>query len=207
MNYRKFEIIAVLLTGLLKFLVVDYLDAKFWFILTTGTFWLVYMTVRIYRKPEVLNEWGIGVAGFRKTLQLLFIPALVITLGFVWLGLRGNTLLFNWHIIPVMFLYPLWGFIQQLLIIALFGGNIHYLEDIKLSKLSIVGLTSILFSVVHFPSIPLMVATFFLAVSYCFVFLRFRNVLVLGIFHGWLACFFYFFVLGRDPWLEFIGSI
>lgn len=191
----------------MKFWVVDFLDAKFWFILLTGTFWISYITFRIYKKPAVLNDWGIGVAGFRQTFQVLSIPALVITLGFIWFGWSNNILIFNWHIIPVIILYPLWGAIQQLLIISLFGGNIYSLENTKLNKLSIIGLTSILFSIVHFPSIPLMVGTFFLAISYCLVFFRFRNILALGLFHGLLASFFYFFALGRDPWLEFVGSI
>jgi hypothetical protein len=191
----------------MKFWVVDFLDAKFWFILIAGTFWTAYVTFRIYNKPAVLKDWGMGIVGFRQTFQVLSIPALVVTLGFIWFGLSNNILIFNWHIIPAMILYPLWGTIQQLLIISLFGGNIYSLENTKLNKLSVIGLTSILFSIVHFPSIPLMVATFFLAIAYCFVFFRFRNILVLGLFHGWLACFFYFFTLGRDPWLEFVGSI
>ncbi len=207
MNYRKIEIFAVVLTGIMKFWVVDFLDAKFWFILIAGTFWIAYVTFRIYNKPAVLKDWGMGKVGFRQTFQVLSIPALVVTLGFIWFGISNSILIFNWHIIPAMILYPLWGTIQQLLIISLFGGNIYSLENTKLNKLSVIGLTSILFSIVHFPSIPLMVATFFLAIAYCFVFFRFRNILVLGLFHGWLACFFYFFTLGRDPWLEFVGSI
>jgi hypothetical protein len=191
----------------MKFLVVDLLDAKFWFIMLAGIFWLGYIFTRIYTDRSVISEWGLGLAGFMQSLKILSIPALVVTIISIWYGLDQEVLIFNWHIIPVMILYPLWGSIQQLLIIALFGGNIYYLENANINKLTIVSLTSILFSVVHYPSLPLMVATFFLAVFYCFLFFRFRNILVLGLFHGWLACIFYFFVMGRDPWLEFVGSM
>jgi len=191
----------------MKFVVIDFLDAKFWFILLAGTFWISYIFTRIYKNHSVIKEWGLSLNGFKQTLKVISIPALVVTIFSIWYGLDQGVLIFNWHIIPVMILYPFWGIIQQLLIISLFGGNIYYLENTKINKLTIISLTSILFSLVHYPSVPLMIVTFFLAVCYCLVFFRFRNILVLGLFHGWLACIFYFFVMGRDPWLEFIGSI
>jgi len=39
------------------------------------------------------------------------------------------------------------------------------------------------------------------------LFLKYRNLWALGLFHGWLAAVFYFLALGRDPWLELIGTI
>jgi hypothetical protein len=39
------------------------------------------------------------------------------------------------------------------------------------------------------------------------IFLRWRNVWPLGICHGWLGVLFYFWVLGRDPWLEILGGV
>ncbi len=188
-------------------MVIDVLDAKFWFILLAGAFWLTYIIWRVYKEHSVLKDWGLSKTGFIQTLKVLSIPVLVLTLVSIWYGLSKGVLIFNWHIIPVMILYPLWGTIQQLLIISLFCGNIYDMGNSKLSKQSIIGITGVLFSLVHYPSVPLMAATFLLAICYCFIFLRFRNIIVLGIFHGWLACAFYFFVLGRDPWLEFVGSI
>jgi uncharacterized protein len=46
-----------------------------------------------------------------------------------------------------------------------------------------------------------------MALIYTMLYIKFRNLWVLGIFHGWLGCFFYFFVLHRDSWLEFIAAI
>jgi hypothetical protein len=191
----------------MKFLVVDVLGAKFWFILLAGAFWITYISWRVYKEQSVLTAWGLGITGYKQTTKVLAIPALVVILGSIWYGLSKGVLVFNWHIIPVIILYPFWGTIQQLIIISLFGGNIYDLENSGLSKQAIVGITAVLFSLVHYPSVPLMAATFLLAICYCLIFLRFRNIIVLGLFHGWLACAFYFFVLGRDPWLEFIGTI
>ncbi len=207
MNYSKLEIQAVLITGLLKFILVDFLSAKFWFIILAGTLWVSYILWRIHNNHSLVSDWGLSLKGFKQSLNLLLIPAIGTTIISIWYGLNQDVLIFNWHIIPILILYPLWGTIQQLLIISLFGGNIYYQENVKISKLTIVGLTSILFSVVHYPSLPLMIATFFLAIFYCMVFFKFRNILALGLFHGLLASIFYFFVLGRDPWIEFIGSV
>jgi len=207
LDNRKFEIFAVLLTGLAKFLVVDYLEAKFWFILLTGMFWISYITIKIIHNSNVIKDWGLGFDGFRSSLKLIIIPAVAVTLLSIWYGQNEGVLVFNWHIIPVMILYPLWGTIQQFLIISLFGGNLIRLPNPRLSKSMIVGLTSGLFSIVHYPSIPLMAVTFFLAVYYTYIFFRFKNLLALGLFHGWLACIFYFFVLGQDPWVDFIRTI
>lgn len=191
----------------MKFLALDLLHAKFWYILIAGVFWILYISYRVYKDRSVLQDWGMGLRGFKQTFKILTIPALVVVMASVLYGTSKGILIFNWHIIPVMFLYPLWGTIQQLLIISVFGGNIYSQQNFRISQPSVIGLTSILFSVVHYPSLPLMVATFFLAVFYCLIFFRFRNILVLGIFHGWLACIFYFFVLGRDPWVEFVSSM
>jgi hypothetical protein len=191
----------------MKFFVVDIQGARFWFILLAGIFWIAYLLWKIQKEQSVLEEWGLSMNGFKQTFKILLIPSLVVAIGSVWLGLSKGVLILNWHIIPVMLLYPLWGMIQQLLIISLFGGNIYALKNSRLSKHAVVGITAVLFSLVHYPSVPLMAATFILAVCYCYIFLRFRNIIILGLFHGWLACVFYFFVLGRDPWLEFINSI
>ena len=207
MKYRKFEIFAVLLTGLMKFLVIDFLEAKFWFIILAVAFWIVYISWRIYRTPTVKQEWGLSISGFRQTFKVLLIPALLMIIGSIWYGWSYGILIFNWHLIPVLLLYPFWGIVQQLLIIALFGSNIYDHGNSRIHRSIIISITASLFSLVHYPSIPLMVATFFLAICYCFIFFRFRNIIALGIFHGWLACVYYFFVLGRDPWMEFLGSI
>lgn len=195
------------MTGLMKFLVIDFLEAKFWFVILAGAFWIVYISWRIYRTPTIKQEWGVSMTGLKQTFKVLLIPALLIIIGSIWYGSISGVLIFNWHIIPVLLLYPFWGTIQQLLIISLFGSNIYDHGNSKLGKPVIIGITAVLFSLVHYPSIALMAATFLLAIGYCYIFFRFRNIIALGIFHGWLACVYYFFVLGRDPWMEFLGSI
>jgi membrane protease YdiL (CAAX protease family) len=55
------------------------------------------------------------------------------------------------------------------------------------------------------PEIPLMLTTFGLGLVYIPLYLRYRNLWPLGLYHGWLGTLFYLWVLGRDPWVETFG--
>jgi hypothetical protein len=45
-----------------------------------------------------------------------------------------------------------------------------------------------------------------LGLAFTQIYLRWRNLWPLGIYHAWLGVFAYFWVLHRDPWLEVFGS-
>jgi hypothetical protein len=59
--------------------------------------------------------------------------------------------------------------------------------------------------ILHYPSIWLVIGTSILALFYGYIFLKGRNVYVLGIFHGWLGGLFYYTVVRRDPFAEVFG--
>lgn len=130
----------------------------------------------------------------------------MIVLFFVY-GIVNDTLIISWHLFPMLLLYPAWGVIQQFLMIAIIAVNLDDLKGVKINRLVIILLTAILFSIVHYPSVPLVISTFILGICYAFFFLRYRNIWVLGVFHGWLGAFFYFFVLKRDSWLEVLNTL
>ncbi|MBL8896253.1 MAG: hypothetical protein JNM84_01435 [Planctomycetes bacterium] len=88
------------------------------------------------------------------------------------------------HALFCLLLYPLWGLIQQVLVL--------------------VG--ALVFGAVHLPALLLTVGTTLLALLYVPQFLRDRNVGPLGVAHGWIGTFFYLWVLERDPWLELFGQ-
>jgi hypothetical protein len=66
------------------------------------------------------------------------------------------------------------------------------------------GITSPLrvFAWVHYPSLPLMVFTFFMELVFLVAYFKWRNLWALGLYHGWVASLLLFFVLGRDLWNE-----
>lgn len=204
---RVFEFIAVVITGLGKFLFVDVLQLKFWYILAACLFWITYILFRIRRDPELPAYWGFRRDGLRESLRWLVPFAVISLIGFIAYGTWREVIIIHWHIIPILLLYPCWGILQQFLIIGLIARNLSDYDGRKLPTFLIVLIASTIFSIVHYPVLLLVIGTFVLALLYCLVYLRYRNLWVLGVLHGWLGGLFYFFVLGRDPWVEFLAAV
>jgi hypothetical protein len=199
---RMLEIAAVLLTGAGKFIFIDGLGAKLLFILGAILGWGTYVYWRHRRQPGILAYWGFRTDDFRKTFLQLLPLATAAVLLFAGVGYTTGKGILSWHLLPVLLLYPLWGVIQQFLVVGLVAGNLRDYEGWRLHPAAVTGSTAVLFSAVHWPARLLVAGTFVLAVVYVIVFLRHRNLWVLGLYHGWIGGFFYFFVLGRDPWQE-----
>ena len=106
----------------------------------------------------------------------------------------------------MLILYPIWGIVQQFLVIAIVAGNLKDLKGTKLSDPFIIAVTAILFGLLHYPFYWLILGTFILALFYGFIYLKARNVFVMGIFHGWLGGLFFYTVVGRDPFEEVFGK-
>jgi hypothetical protein len=199
---RMLEIAAVLLTGAGKFVFVDGLGAKLPFIVGAILGWGSYVYWRHRRQPGILAYWGFRTDNFRKSFLRLLPLATAAVLLFAGVGYATDKWVLSWHLLPVLLLYPLWGVIQQFLVVGLVAGNLHDYEGRRLHRAAVTGSTAVLFSAVHWPARLLVAGTFVLALVYVTVYLRGRNLWALGLYHGWLGGFFYFFVLGRDPWRE-----
>ena len=126
---------------------------------------------------------------------------------FIGIGLYQGSINLTWHIIPILILYPIWGIIQQFLLIALTAGNLQDLEGCKMNNAAIILLAALLFGLIHYPFVWLIIGTFVLALFYGWVYLSERNIYVLGLFHGWLGGIFYYTVVGRDPFEEVFGKL
>lgn len=204
---RFFEIAASILTGLAKILFVDVLHQKLIFIIIACLFWIGYLIRRYRQDKQVLVYWGFTKSNFWKSFKRLALYVSLSVLAFLAYGLYFNVLIFNWHIIPILLIYPLWGVIQQYLVMSLVAGNLKDQDKFKISNFWIILLTASLFAIIHYPEKLLIGGTFLLALVYASEYLREKNLWVLGIYHGWLGCLYYFFVLGRDPWLEVFGAL
>ena len=201
------EIMAVVLTGLGKFVFMDGLNWRLPYILTACLGWLAYILYRRSQSPKLLHYWGFSKMGFWRTFLLLLPFALSLVIVFVLLGNHWGTNRLNWGIVPILLLYPIWGIIQQFLIVGLVGRNLADLSRPQLPLLVVIILTALVFALVHFPFVLLVVATFGLAIVYTSLYLRGHNLLVLGIYHGWLGGFFFYTLLDRDPWQEVFGML
>jgi hypothetical protein len=191
------EAAAVIATGLAHLVLATWLDRQLIFILAAGASWIAFLAVRTHHDPSALREWGFTRRGFGRSMRLLApftVVALVATAGY---GLLAGTLLFTWRLFLLLALYPAWGLVQQFLIVSLFAGAIR--KHGRLPEWAIVAVTALLFAAVHLPSIPLVVVAGLMGAITTTVYFQAGNLYTLGLFHGWVASFAYFFVLGIDP--------
>lgn len=196
---RTLEIIAVVLTAAGKFVFMDYLDWRLQYVACAVGIWTLYILYRHIRQPGILKYWGFRTDNFVDTAGPIWPIALISVIAFFIIGYYQGTLILSWHIVPVMILYPLWGTIQQFLLIALVAGNMQEMQGKRIPTLLIIFTSAVLFGLVHYPIAWLIGGTFMLALFYGYIYLHQRNLYVLGIFHGWLGALFYYTVLNQDP--------
>ena len=185
---------------------MDYLNLRFAYVVVAIISWTGYIIYRNKTTKGISKYWGFRTDNFKTVIKKVLPFGLFSVVTFIGIGLYQGTIHITWHIIPVLILYPLWGIIQQFLLIALTVGNMQDLNGQKLNKGVIILIASLLFASVHYPFIWLIIATFALAIFYGAIYLKERNIYVLGLFHGWLGAIFYYTVLGRDPFLEVFGK-
>jgi uncharacterized protein len=201
-SWRWFEIGAVVLTGIMKYIFMDWLELRVFYIVAACLFWIFFIYMRYRRNKSILKYWGFRKKNFNQAFYFLAPFALAVIAGVIWYGIKYNSTFLNLHIIPIILFYPAWGVVQQFLILALVAGNLYAIRSVRLTKLQIILLVSAVFSLVHYPSFPLVVFTFFMELLFGLAYFRWRNIWSLGLYHGWVASVVLFFVLGRDLWVE-----
>ncbi|MDC8005706.1 CPBP family intramembrane metalloprotease [Aureisphaera galaxeae] len=198
-NTKYLEILAVILTAAGKFVFMDYLNWRLPYVSFAVLSWTLYILYRKRRTPGILKYWGFRKDNFRRALRWVLPFGIFSVAVFLTIGIWQGSLNLTWHIFPILITYPLWGIIQQFLLIALVAGNLKDGNRGNFKNWQIILGSAVLFSLVHYPSVWLMLGTFILALFYGFVYLKERNVYVLGLFHGWLGAIFYYTVVGTDP--------
>ena len=195
---RIFESIAVILVAAGKFVFMDWLQAPGPFIFGVSILTIIYIIARNKHVRGMAAYWGFRSDNFFSLSRRLAFPAIVVFMICVGIGYFRGTLIIHWHILPLFVVYPLWGTLQQYLCLALVAGNLQ--DGRSMNKTVIVLVTALLFGAMHLPNVSLAIGTFLLAVVYGALYLKERNLFVLGILHGWLGAVFYFTVVGQDQW-------
>jgi hypothetical protein len=198
------EMGAVVATGVLHLVLIP-LGARGIFILLAVCFWVVFIIIRIRNNSGIMREWGFRWDNIKEAFSKTSLYCLPMFLGMVIFAVLKGTLTFPPHMIIPILLYPLWGIIQQFLVLSLMVRNISFTK-FGSRKINLVLAGAILFSLVHAPDLKLMTGTFILGLIYVTLYLRYKNILPLGVYHGWLGTFFYLWVTGTAPWLEMITA-
>jgi len=106
------------------------------------------------------------------------------------------------HLLPVLALYPVWGIVQQFMMICIVAENLSGLKKLSRNKPLVIVITSILFGLIHFPDFSLMIFAFVMEIAFLVIYYKWRNLWAIGLAHGWISTFLLFYVLGRDLWTE-----
>jgi hypothetical protein len=190
---------AVAVTAAGRFIFGEWLNLDFYYVIGACLLWAVYVGLRYNWNESVLRRWGFTRRGFRRGM-LLTAPYAAIGIGFcVVYGIASKNAIVNWNLAILLLLYPIWGTIQQFLVVALLADNAVALSGEKVSETAAVLGAATLFAAIHVPETPLVFATFYLGIVTTSVFFRSRNIWAAGIFHGWFATLFYYLVMGEDP--------
>lgn len=197
---RIFEIVAVFLTGTSKILFINILKLHAVYIVSAILFWSVYFLCRVKKHPVLLYYWGLSLRNAKGTFKIVGAVGGVAIIVFLIYGMFNNSAIFSPNLLFVLITYPFWGLIQQFMVMSILANDLNDFKPKKFTYYQVVLLTSFVFAIVHFPSIPLIIATFLMAVFYSVIFLKKRNIIPLGIFHGIMGGLFYYLVLGKDTW-------
>ena len=195
----RFEALGVLGTGLLHVLCQEVIGYHGAFVAGAVVAWTIYLWRRARQTPGQLEAWGFRRENFRQSFIALTIAGAVGIGGMALIAAQRGHLHWHWHMAVAFTLYPLWGVIQQFLVQALVAANLERLGGRVGHRASVVAICAVAFGVIHAPGREIMLATFLLGLVFTPVYLRWRNLWPLGMYHGWLGLFFYFWVQGKNP--------
>jgi len=201
-KHISFELGGIAVTAALKFIMMDWLNMKVFYITGICLFWIGYILFRYINHKSILADWGFNYKGFRQTFIFL-LPFLIICIGAgVFIALNNNIRLINLSIVPILLLYPLWGLFQQFIMIILIYGNLIELERVNISKRRAIAITVLLFSLVHYPSPFLMIFVTVMELLFLVAWSRWKNLLALGLIHGIIGTVILYYISGRELWME-----
>ena len=203
---QHFEILAISITAILKFLLMDWLNWRGAYLAVVFLFWLIYIYLQVKKNKEILKLWGFKKEHFRQTILFLMPLIVLAIIAFVNLSSSSIRLTITWQFIIIFCLYPFWGILQQFIMLGIISNNIVTINKGKINTYLLIILIATLFSLIHYPSYFLMVFTFLLEAVFVIVYLKWRNLWAIGIAHGWIATFLLYFVMERDLWNELVSS-
>lgn len=176
------------------------------FVVGACVLWIAFLTWRAMREPRWLREWGLRFDGLAEAARVPLVFFLGATVALAIYAVLNGTLYFPLHAIFCFALYPIWGLVQQVLVLGVVVGNLEKFAYFRSRRVLLILLGAAIFGAVHLPEGVLVVGTTLLALLYVPHFLRYRSAIPLGVVHGWLGTIFYLWVLRRDPWLELFGA-
>lgn len=205
-NAGTFELTALAITAIAKFIVMDQLRMRAVFIIATCFFWLWYGRYRYIHDKSILEYWGFKRDNFIDSWKVL-LPFLLISVFLTGLYAVNNGIrVDNPHLIPILILYPVWGLIQQFIFLCIITLNLRQLKFFSENSGILYLAVPALFSIIHYPDLYLMGITFIIEIVFLITYIKWRNIWAIGLAHGSIAAFLLFYVFNRDLWKELFAG-
>ena len=196
------EVAAVILTALLHPVFVDVFHQRAVFIALALCGWTIYLGTRCWKEKNVLQHFGFRKQGLKGSFVATSVFAVAAMAAMGGVAVNRHALVIRWPMLVLLALYPIWGTFQQLLVQGVFVRTVISSASGVWPKVIATVVAALLFAAVHLPELKLAAATCLLGLAFTLIYLRWRNLWPLGLYHGWLGVFYYYWVLGRDPWAE-----
>jgi hypothetical protein len=164
-----------------------------------------FVGVRAWRDRGAFRRWGFRTDNLRRAVPISAVLFVLIAAGLAGYGRLHGTLRWPSHLGLLLLLYPLWGVIQQFLVLGVVLSNLERLPVLHHRRALLMLLVAGLFGLVHADTPLVAAGVFFLELVLMPLYLVYRNLWPLGVLHGWLGGLFYLWVLGRDLWAENFG--
>jgi len=217
---RCFEIIATLTTGVI--FIAKLLNPLSIFIASCASVWIAWAIFQFCRHgSRILFVWGVRVdqPNLKHSFVLPSCFALVAIIAIcIGAAVQDHTIAFdNWHLWLIFTLYPFYGVLQHVMLQSFLMRHLSwcitgtdersvlraFLEERRLrhffATLGCILISATAFAFVHWPDPWLMAGTGLMGIPWAIEYLLHRNVLPLGLYHGFVGTLFYFWFMGRDP--------
>lgn len=195
------ELAAALATAVIHVLPLERLYPEIVEIVVLAGGWLGYLVWLAVRDRERLAQMGFRREDARPTALWCALVLTAVSAGAAAYGASVGTLRLHPHMLILMALYPIWGWIQQWLVLGVLARQLRP----RVPAVVTVAITAVVFGLLHVPDVTLAIGTFGLGLLITPIYLRYRNLWPIGVLHGWLAIPFYFWILGENPWATVTG--
>ena len=191
------ELCAMGVTVALFLVFENLLHLKLVFLIPAALGWVGYIVGRLVQRRSLAAEWGLR-WNAEGSLPILWTFAIGLLGVLCWRLVAGGGPLpaGAWL---VFLAYPAWSLIQQFVLQVLVASNLRLLG---LDRRIIVPLCAVLFGLAHLPDWPLAALCTIGGLAWTALYLRRPNLPLLALCHAWLGSLAFYWVLGRDPWLE-----
>jgi len=197
---RKFELGSALITGIL-FILIGYKYRReyiFCFVL----FWITY----ILCKRNKLKEWGLDTNNMLNSFLVSTKYFVVVLIGIIlYLKITNNSdIIVNKNFFITLILYLFWGILQQFLIQSMIIRNLK--DILNINSTLLILLSGVLFSIVHINDKKLLILNFIMGLLWTHIYLKYKNNIPIGIYHGILGTLYYYWIIKKDILKEVLNT-